>query len=122
MSSVGATPSRANGTDFGGWNTGTLGNPAPLRSQRYEVRNEGSAAVPLPTGPRVAVVNADGPRFAVLQDLTGASLEPGGRLTFSISFDGGGSDGTHRATVLVRVPGLESGFAIEGTTTPISIH
>jgi hypothetical protein len=76
-----------------------------------------------PTQPQVAeVVNADGPRFAVLQDLTGASLEPGGHLSFSISFDGGGADGTHRATIVVHVPGLGSGFAIEGTTRPISIH
>ncbi len=116
-----AEPSAANGTDFGLWTAGTLGQPFPPKLFQYEVRNDGDETVGLVGTPFVEVTGPDAARFAVF-DLCGPALEPGATMTFAVSFDGMGEHRRHLAEVVVHLAGLDYRFAVAGTTVAPSGH
>jgi hypothetical protein len=114
-------PSTANGTDFGTWTAGTLGQPFPPKLFQYELRNDGDEPVGLVGTPFVEVIGPDAVRFAVF-DLCGLALEPGSPMTFAVSFDGMGEHRRHLAEVVVHLEGRDYTFAIAGTTVAPSGH
>lgn len=116
-----ATPSAENGTDFGAWSAGTIGNPVPPKGFSFEVRNTGAAPVGLPGLPHVEVVGAGAARFLVT-DLCVDRLEGGASMTFQLAFDGLGALGHHHAEVVVHLEGRDYRFAVTGETVPTGQH
>ncbi|MFT3914898.1 MAG: hypothetical protein QM704_12525 [Anaeromyxobacteraceae bacterium] len=118
----GAPPSVANGTDFGDWTAGTLGNPIGPKFAMFRVVNVGDHDVVLRGPPFVEVASGETARFALL-DVCAATLAPGQAMTFSIGFDGLGEFGPHEATVAVHLAsGEDFTFGIRGTSVPTGQH
>ena len=115
------TPSPDNGTDFGTWSAGTLGNPIPPKGFSFEVRNTGEAPVGLPGAPHVEVLGAGAARF-VVTDLCVDTLPGGTSMSFQLAFDGLGALGPHFAEVIVHLDGRDYRFAVRGETVPTGQH
>ena len=115
------SPSPTNGTDFGPWNTGTIGNPLPPKVLSYEITNDGSSALAVLGPPAVEVRGADAVRFAVTGPSV-SSVSASATVQFTISFDGGGAVGQHSAQAVVHIASGDFVFVITGQSTTVSIH
>jgi hypothetical protein len=115
------TPTRDNGTDFGVWSAGTIGNPVPPKTFDFELRNAGTDAVDLPGTPHVEVAGPGAARFSVT-DLCVTQLPGGTSMTFAVGFDGLGTFGPHFAEVTVHLDARDYRFAVTGETVPTGQH
>lgn len=117
-----ATASTSNGTDFGEWTDGTLGQPQAPLQRSFQIRNEGLSVVNLASsGPGAEALGPDRALFQV-EGPTLSSIQPGGTATFLVGFTGGGQFGPHQATVAVHLEGRDYTFKIAGTSVMSSNH
>ncbi len=107
-----STTSPSNGTDFGEWSMGTLGQPLDPLQRSFELRNTGTSPVGLAT-PGLEVQGPDRALFPVVEPSPN-SLSPGASATFRVAFTGGGGLGPHRATVVVHLQGRDYSFQVAG--------
>ena len=114
-------PSAENGTDFGTWSAGTIGQPNSPKWAMFELRNESEETVDLSGAPFVEVTGPDAARFGVL-DMCGPAVDPGASMFFWVSFDGMGERRRHVAEVRVHLAGQDYRFAVAGTTVDPSQH
>ena len=115
MSDGSGTPSPGNGTDFGAWSAGTIGNPIAPEAKPFEVLNFGGSQVLLRGPPFVEISGNDAARFSV-RDISSATLAPGQAQQFTVAFDGLGLLGPHAAQAVVHLPDRDYVFAIAGTS------
>jgi hypothetical protein len=117
-----SVPSAANGTDFGEWTAGTLGNPFPPKLVGFRIVNAGASDLVLDGPPFVEVTGPGAARFP-LQDLCAGTLAPGQAMDFTLGFDGMGGVGRHDAQVVVHPRDAEDfTFVVSGTTVLPSQH
>jgi len=109
------TPSSVNGTDFGSWSAGTIGNPIAPKVKTFEVLNVGGSQVLLRGPPFVEVTGNDAARFSV-HDVSAATLATGQAEQFTIAFDGLGLLGPHAAEAVVHLPDRDFMFTVTGTS------
>lgn len=110
-----ATPSVADGTDFGTTDVagGTVSRP-------YTIRNAGPANLNLTGSPTVSIGGADGEDFSVTSQPASPVASGGGATTFDVPFDPSAA-GTRSATISIAKDDTAHNrytFTIQGTGRP----
>jgi len=113
-----STPDAADLTAFG-----TIDIEAGSIVRSFTVRNEGTLALTISGLPRVTLADDTGGAFTLTMDLALASIEPGGELTFQITFDPN-AVGTFTTNITILSDDAETPeyrFVIEGTGVSVPV-
>ena len=109
-----STPDIADHTAFG-----SIDIEAVVVVRTFTVRNDGTLALDISGDPRVVIADDSFGVFTLTLDLSAATIEPGGELTFQVTFDPD-AVGTYGATITITSDDVsfpEFRFTIEGVAT-----